>query len=262
MLKKPIPCSQYNLFLTSQKFWTNHFQASKISHEQIWIFITNQLLRGAAPVPTRPTAEWQILACGGFSWGKETPGKRRDLPEAGSSCGRCWQGLGATRATAATPHTYKKQPYGVWVNRSTVNRAGRVWHVSHDVMWQTERGTLARAWCSSLHSSLRRRARKKGVVTLPAQELGSIVGHHPLRRNLAMVRKLCPLHSPVWMCQARQSSHKNKLPFLFSNWIFLLGHSLTQSLFKLFNIVRNVFHLVQCYWYIAMFKIYSICLLH
>ena len=42
-------------------------------------------------------------------------------------------------------------------------------------------------WHGSLHGSSCGRARRKGVVTLPAQEVSSVGGHHPLRRRLAMV---------------------------------------------------------------------------
>ena len=52
---------------------------------------------------------------------------------------------------------------------------------------ETEHGTSDRAWCGSLRGSRCGMVCRKGIVTLPAQEVSSTGGHYPLRRSLAIV---------------------------------------------------------------------------
>lgn len=119
-----------------------------------------QSLREAALEPAQPTVERQISVHRRVSWGRETSGQRIDLPGAGSSHGRQWQGLDSARVTT-TPSMPIKSSLGRWATRSAVNRA----------------------WCISLHG----RALRKGIVRLPAQGVSSTGGCHFLRRSTAMV---------------------------------------------------------------------------
>lgn len=74
-----------------------------------------------------------------------------------------------------------------------------------------QRGASERVWCGCL----RGRARRKGIVTLPAWEVSSTSGHHPLRRSLAVVSTWQKVKSSLLTrlgVTTQESSHENVQP--------------------------------------------------